>query len=97
MRIMYYSNAQNHNEMYYSNAQYHYEMYYFNAQSRNDPWTGVWTNHPGLIFLAPHGNTHLTDYTDTYIQTLQSCFDVHWNVYINWDIEIGYRSYFGLG
>ena len=53
MRIMYYSNAQNHNEMYYSNAQYHYEMYYSNAQSRNDPWTGVWTNHPGLIFLAP--------------------------------------------
>ena len=50
---MYYSNAQSHNEMYYSNAQYHYEMYYFNAQSRNEMYLYTWTNHHGLIFLAP--------------------------------------------
>ena len=53
LRLLYYSNGQNHNEMYYSNAQDHYEMYHSNAQSRNDPCTGVWTNHHGLIFLAP--------------------------------------------
>ena len=46
MRIMYYSNAQNHNEMYYSNAQYHYEMYYLMPKAVMTPGQGS-----GLIIL----------------------------------------------